>query len=121
MYICEVCGTTHYSHSHDEICNSCMSDFKKDDSSVQRKVKHEFEGLKLQELKNKIEFLLKGQRYAVNKYEEKAELILFVAEFIKRADAIMSGKARKKDILELITENSDVSRKVNDLVVGGKL
>jgi len=74
-----------------------------------RPTKHEFAGLKANELRSKIERLVSNQT-RFNDRNPSPEATAFIAS----ANAILAGRTTKAQMLDLIDENSAVSRLLNN-------
>ena len=73
-------------------------------------VKHPDAGLKLGQLKEKVERLINNQKYAVKKHSANVDCGVLIT-VIERYETM---KATKSNLLELITMNSEASKKFNE-------
>lgn len=77
-----------------------------------RQPKHPDAGKKVIELREKLDRLLKSQIIAA---ERNTDLNLSATKmFIAQATEALNGKAKKSELLQLITLNSEVSRDLNN-------
>jgi len=79
--------------------------------TVKKVAKHADAGMKLDALKSKVARLVASQKINV----ERAEVsdLSTAKAYIAKAEAALSAKTKKTDLLELITLNSEVSRFIN--------
>lgn len=76
--------------------------------------KHRDAGLKLAELNAKVDRLLANQKISAVKAEEQGLDASIVKLFVAQAEQALAGKAKKADLLNLITLSSEASRALND-------
>jgi len=110
MFICEICGITHYNEESD-VCAYCLKNSKAAKKEVT--AKHADSKMKLADLLAKAKRLISSQEYAVNKYSDDINTDESVA-VVKMAHSLFATKATKSKLLALITANSNASRNVNN-------
>jgi len=100
MFICEICGNTHYNEKS-ELCNVCVKNSKAAKKEVTEK--HADSKLKLADL------LSKAKRKHGNDIDVTESLAV-----VKMGNELFSTKVTKAKLLALITANSNASRSVNN-------
>jgi len=83
-------------------------------ANKKKPVAHKDAGMKLVDLKIKIERLIKNAEYGIKKNGGNSELV----EFVEKAKAALEVRTKKSDFLDLITMNSDANRKMNNSLKG---
>ncbi len=107
--ICDICGSDKEALGDDQVCSVC----KKTSIKKEVAVKHPDSGLKLSELKAKASRLINCQSYDIKKYSDTGFDLSKSQEVVKLGNEILSGKATKAKLLDLITLNSIASRFIN--------
>lgn len=110
MFICEICGNTHYSENS-ELCSVCVKNSKAAKKEVTEK--HIDSKLKLADLLSKAKRLISSQEYAINKHGNDINISESLA-VVKMGNDLFATKATKAKLLALITANSNASRNVNN-------
>ena len=110
MFICEICGNTHF-NENSELCNVCVKNSKAAKKEVTEK--HVDSKLKLSDLLSKAKRLVSSQEYAINKHGNEIDVTESLA-VVKMANDLFSTKATKAKLLALITANSNASRNLNN-------
>jgi hypothetical protein len=109
MFICEICGDTHYNEELD-VCSVCAKNTKAAKKEITEK--HIDSQLKLADLLSKAKRLISSQEYAISKHSNSIDMTESLA-VVEMGNTLFESRATKAKLLALITANSNASRSVN--------
>lgn len=98
-------------HGHESDPAIAYANYLQFTRKASSKIKHPDHGLKLAELKSKVERLLNSQKITIERNGEKDTSL--ASSFVSAAEQALASNVKKADLLDLITMSSAASRHIN--------